>query len=47
MGLNIVYNQPLTQQNITQYLLAMLIWLFVCTLGNIMLIYISELYQRL
>ena len=47
MGLNIVYSRPLTEQEIGLYLLTSLVLIFVCTLGNMMLIFVSELYQRL
>ena len=41
MALNIVYNRPLTQQDIALYLLATFMIGLLCTLGNMMLIFFS------
>ena len=47
MGIKIVYSRPLTNQDIVLYLLGSFTLIVLCTLGNMMLIFISELYQRL
>ena len=47
MGLNIVYNRPLTNEYIGMYTLATLIYLLVSTAWSMLVIFISELCQRL
>ena len=47
MGLNVVYARPLRPEDVSLYIITTVVILVASTLGNVAVIFISEVYLRL